>query len=175
MQIKNSAYLHLYYYNELQVFLSYYPACIIFCSYIGYYKNKSNLEGIMRKLYNSALAVAAATLVSFPVNAVEFDYGGYISVVGGATLNGDSTGSYLSDVLEYDCPCFIADYTDVGIYEDDGMTFKPDSGYGVNGQVSFTDWYSIAGQIEGKGGNDFEPEFTWLYMRFGITNSILRA
>lgn len=127
----------------------------------------------MKKLHGIGLvAVATSTLLALPVNAVEYDYGGYLSVVAGNILDGDKQNSYLNDVLEYDCPCFIADYTDVGIYEDDGVSFKPDSGYGFNGQISFTDWYSVAGQVEGKGGNDFDPVVTWLYMRFEVTNNL---
>ena len=116
--------------------------------------------------------LTALVLISAPVAAVEFDYGGYVSVVAGGILGGDDSGSYLSDVLGYDCPCFIADYTDVGVYEDNGVSFKPDSAYGLKGQAVFHDDFSITAQIEGKGGNDFKPKLAQLFARWNVNNQL---
>lgn len=116
--------------------------------------------------------LTAMVLSSAPVFAVDYDFSGYISAVGGTVLDGDSSSAYLSEILEYDCPCFVADYTQAGIYEDTGISFKPDSGYGVKGQVSFNDAISLTAQVEGKGGNDFEPLVSWLFMRWNITSKL---
>ncbi|NRB40436.1 MAG: hypothetical protein HRU20_18540 [Pseudomonadales bacterium] len=122
------------------------------------------------KYYKGLLT--ALVLSSTPALAVDYNFGGYVSVVAGGIIDGDKSGSYLGEELGYDCPCFVADYTNAGVYEDDGISFKPDSGYGFNAQVSFNEALSITAQIEGKGGNDFEAELSWLFLRWNVTNKL---
>jgi len=102
------------------------------------------------------------------VFAIDTTLSGYISAVAGKVLSGSYHGKYLS----YDCPCFVADYPNVGVYENNGWNFDPDSTYGVQSRTTFTDSTRFTLQVVGNGGNNYKPELSWAYLSHDITDNL---
>ena len=115
------------------------------------------------------LLVTLQTLVVLLVmpmaNAVEYSYGGYGSLYAGTVVGGKESDWFKYAIGESDCPCYVSNFYDAAYYKDGEVSIKNDSVYGFRGQADFNKTYSIAAQIEGRGGNDFKPELTWLYAR----------
>jgi hypothetical protein len=75
--------------------------------------------------------------------------------------------------LGYDCPCFISDYAQNGVYEGKRLQFKPDSKLGLQGQWSSANkQYSITGQLVSRGGANGEINAEWLYGTAEINHSL---
>jgi len=105
--------------------------------------------------------------------ALDYDYGGYLTVTAGKLISGEEKQAYMERVVGgFDCPCYVADFAGVGVYEEDELSFEPDSGYGLNGRLNLAEDFLIGAQIEGRGGNDAKPELTYLYLRYDVNNHI---
>lgn len=113
--------------------------------------------------------LAALPLSSF---AMDFNVSGFGSLYAGSVVKGEGSEYFESELEEEDCPCYISNYYDASYYTDGEIDFDKDSTYGFKADIGLTDWLKLSGQVEGLGGNNFEPELTWLYARFNITDSI---
>lgn len=116
-------------------------------------------------------AFLGLSVILFPHAASAMDYtvSGFLSVVAGKVLGGEQ-GDYLQNVSGYDCPCFIADYPNVGIYEGNNWDFSPDSRAGIQFNALFEEGLGFTAQVVGHGGNDMEPELSALYVSYQFNN-----
>lgn len=133
------------------------------------------MRPLLFKLSTQIFTLFIFSLGFLPSHAAPLDYdlGGYLSLTAGKVIGGDARQAYMEDVVGgFDCPCYVADYAGVGVYEDDELSFEPDSGYGLNGRLNLSEDFLIGAQIEGRGGNDAKPELTYLYVRYEINNHI---
>lgn len=101
-----------------------------------------------------------------PAHAVDFSYNGFATVAVGKTISGVS-----QNYLGFECPCFISNYPEVGVYENE-WTAKPDSKVGVQGTLRVTDKLSLIGQAVFQGGNDFKPAIDWAYASYDVSNAV---
>ncbi len=97
---------------------------------------------------------------------------GELTVSGFGTL---AVGKAISGVDQtyfgFKCPCFIANYPDVGVYGK-GIDFGPDSRFGVQGVYRFEGGLSLTGQITTHGGNGLKPAVDWAYGSFALSDSL---
>lgn len=131
----------------------------------------------MNKLVRT-IGFFSGLFIAFNTYAIEWDYGGYLSVYAGKVIDGDKL-SYTPDHnggiyggTVYECPCFIADYVNAGVYEYDGWDMSPDSRAGVKVKASFTDSLSFSVQADIHGADSSNPEIDWAYLRYLITDQI---
>ena len=116
-------------------------------------------SGFMRQV----LGMAAVAL-SASSQAVDFNWNGFATIAGGKIV---SSQKNLPDYLDYDCPCFITDYNNGGIYEQGGMDFSQETRAGLQGTVTVTDKLSAVGQIMGR-TVDSELSLEWAYLSYKI-------
>jgi Gram-negative porin len=99
---------------------------------------------------------------SLPGNKPLVNFSGFATLAVGRIVGGSHDEA--AD-LGYDCPCFISDYAQSGVYERRRAQFGPDSKLGVQGQISSPDQrYSITGQLVSRGAANGRINLEWLYL-----------
>lgn len=121
----------------------------------------------MNTLLKLALSASLLTLAHFSF-AVDYKVSGFASLYAGKVVDGSASDYFVDELEEENCPCFITNYYDATYYTSDKVSLNKDSTYGLKLAVDLTEWFSVSGQVEGLGGNDFKPELTWLYARFDV-------
>jgi Gram-negative porin len=88
-------------------------------------------------------------------------FSGFATLAAGKILGGNHDEA--AD-LDYNCPCFISDYAQNGVYQQKRLRFGPDSKLGVQGQVASADGrYSVTGQLVSRGAANGKINLEWLY------------
>lgn len=109
------------------------------------------------------LAVMAALgLAALPASA-DITFNGFLSVVGGQVTSGKNF-DYSSEIS---CPCYIADYPYVGIYDED-WSFEPDTTFGLQANAVINDQLSVTGQLVGRGADEFDVSLEWAYFSYKL-------
>lgn len=107
------------------------------------------------------LAIAMPPANADPVQDIEWSGSGFLSLAAGKILKG--THEEATD-LGYDCPCFISDYGQRGVYEGGGWQFGPDSRLGLQGNASVAAGrYSVTAQVVARGSMRGKADLEWLY------------
>lgn len=79
------------------------------------------------------------------------------------------SGAHQSN-FEFDCPCYIANYPDVGIYRN-SWSLKPDSRAGVQATYKLGSQFSVTGQLTANASAD-KPAVDWLYGSWNLSDSL---
>lgn len=99
---------------------------------------------------------------------VRFSGSGFLTVAAGKILgSGDKR-----DVAGWECPCFVSDYAQGGVYEDKGGTINPDSKLGLQGKVQLGKDFSITGQGVIRGARDGKANLEWVYGSYDLNRNI---
>lgn len=118
-----------------------------------------------------ALALAFAPLGyadDTAASPLEFSGMGFLTVAGGKILgSGDKR-----DVSGWECPCFVSDYAQGGVYQDKGFTLKPDSKLGLQGKVTAYKDFSVTGQVVFRGARDGKPNLEWVYGAYDVNDNL---
>lgn len=101
------------------------------------------------------LGLALAPLTAY---SLEINFSGFMSIVGGMTLDSDTT---------YDVG--FTGYN--GVYDDE-FSISPDSMFGLQAQVVGDEKLSATIQMIGRGGNSFDVETEWAYVSYKLTDSL---
>ena len=110
--------------------------------------------------------VAAGAASAAEVGPFDLSGSGFLSVVAGKVLRGHSDPN--TD-LGYDCPCFISDYGQNGVYDSRGWQFGPDSRLGLQGSASVdAGRYSLTAQAVSRGSRNGVVDLEWLYATAAI-------
>lgn len=107
----------------------------------------------------TAFVVGLLSVSSLPVSA-DMHLSGFGSVVGAQAVDGSG---------------YIADYPNLGIYDDD-LDFSQESRFGAQAIYFFDEKLSATIQGVARGANEFDPEMTWFFVRYAVTeNSDVQA
>jgi hypothetical protein len=86
---------------------------------------------------------------------------GFVTVAAGKVLGGSQDTSVNQG---YDCPCFISDYAQNGVYESKGLQLRPDTKLGLQGRVASQDQrYALTAQLVSRGAANGKTNLEWLY------------
>lgn len=131
-----------------------------------------------RKILASALALAGAMGVAgsacaVDLGGVELTGSGFLTVaagkiIGGTTDNADVNPGYLG----YKGPHFISDWAQGGVYQDNGLQFKPDTRLGLQGSAIFSPKFSITSQVVARGARDGKVDLEWLYGSYKLNDKL---
>lgn len=112
------------------------------------------------------LSVAATA----PLQAeISYSFNGFGTIAAGKVLSGDVADP---DFVSYQCPCFITDYNNGGIYQNnDGWSIKEESRLGAQLNINFTDKLSLVTQVMAR-AVDSEFSLEWAYLSYDITDKI---
>jgi hypothetical protein len=115
-----------------------------------------------------ALTTAAGSHAG-EMNGIEFSGSGFMTLGAGKMLGGTR-----NNVSDYDCPCFISDYAQAGVYDGRGsLQWKPDSKLGVQGSASFDNRrFSVTAQAVARGARDGAVNLEWLYGSYKLNDNI---
>jgi len=99
--------------------------------------------------------------------AVDFNVNDFASLVAGEVRSGDVE---VSEYIDYDCPCFIADYNNGTLYEDGELRLDYESRAGIQLNIVFTDAFSLVTQAVYR-AIDSEASIEWAYLSWNISPS----
>jgi len=120
----------------------------------------------MHKKVITPLAALLGTLLISPasqaaeVGGIEFTGSGFMTLAAGKILGGTKENA---SVNGYKGPHFISDWAQGGVYENDGLQYKPDTKIGLQGTAKFNSSLSVTGQIVSRGARNGEVNLEWLY------------
>lgn len=117
------------------------------------------------------LATLAATthVYADEQNGIEYSGSGFATFGLGKILGGAQ-----GVVQDYNCPCFVTDFTQGGIYEgNNDVKWKPNTKIGVQGGVSFANRkFSVTGQLVSRGAQDGAVDLEWLYASYKLNDNV---
>ncbi len=124
----------------------------------------------------SLLAVASCLALSAPAwgqdsGSSNFKISGFLSVVGGKVTSGSLAPDYSGgDPLNGTaCPCYIADWSNAGIYGSD-FSLTPESRVGLQASYELTPNAKLVAQVVTRGTNG-TPDITWAYGSYKLSRS----
>ena len=98
---------------------------------------------------------------------VEFTGSGFLTVTAGRIISGKN-----EDHLGYKGPHFISDWTQGGVYEDDGWQLKPGTKLGLQGSAIFSPQLSVTGQVVSRAVHDGKFGLEWLYGTYKLNDQL---
>lgn len=109
------------------------------------------------KLSTLATSCLAASMFTANTYAMDVDFSGFLSVVGGKTLGSDEE--------------FIADrsFGSVGTY-DNNISLRPESIVALQAKAGISEKVSATAQLLAKGQDEFDASFEWLYVTYQLTD-----
>jgi len=114
------------------------------------------------------LSVIAPSVQAAEVGGIDFKGSGFLTLAAGTVLNSGAA----QNAGGYNCPCFISNYADAGVYEKGGVKWLPDSKLGLQGTAAFNDRYSLTSQIVARGANGGNADVEWLYGSVRLNNRL---
>lgn len=123
------------------------------------------------------ISLAIATIGCFALSSahaletpgVEFTGSGFLTLGLGKMLGGTK-----GKVSDFDCPCFISDYAQAGMYQNkSGLQWKPDTKVGVQGTAFFNNrQFSLTTQLVARGARDGNINLEWLYGSYKVNDAV---
>lgn len=114
----------------------------------------------MKRLTSVLAAIGLLSLTS-PLLADNIRINGFGSIVAASVVDG---------------PGYIAEYPNLGIYDDDTINFAPESRLGLQFQSQINNKFNFTTQFMMRGANDYEPQITWAYLGYQVSDdSTLQA
>jgi hypothetical protein len=99
-------------------------------------------------------------------SSVEYSGSGFFTTAAGKMLGGTQ-----ANVNDYNCPCYISDYAQAGVYvNSSGLQWKPDSKLGLQGSATYGD-LSVTAQVVARGATG-TANLEWLYGNYNLNNKI---
>ena len=100
------------------------------------------------------------------IGGIEYSGSGFLTVAVGKMLGGTH-----ANVEDYNCPCFISDYAQAGVYDGrSSLQWKPDSKLGLQGSASYYN-YSVTAQVVARGATG-TADLEWLYGSYNVNDKI---
>jgi hypothetical protein len=123
---------------------------------------------VPKKLLGLAVASLFLGLIT-PASAQEgksnsdLKISGFLSIVGGKILNGNTSANYLgpAQINENNCPCYTADWSNAGVYTD-SASLTPESRVGIQVTYKMNANTTFVGQLASR-GTDGTPNVQWAY------------
>lgn len=127
------------------------------------------------KIYRGVLVLAAMLVATSAVAqaddkpGLKFTGSGFATFAVGKMLGGTKTIA-----SDYQCPCFISDFAQGGIYDGrSSLQWKPDSKLGLQGTVAADNGrMSLTTQVVARGARDGKMNLEWLYGSYKINDSV---
>lgn len=96
---------------------------------------------------------------------------GFLSVIGGQVLDGTLDANYagLNPINGLACPCYIADWSNGGVYNKD-FSLTPESHAGIQLNYTLTDKANLVAQVVTRGTNG-TPDLTWAYAGYKLNKN----
>ena len=119
-------------------------------------------------LFMVGLCINPAVALEAETGDWGFAGSGFLTIGAGYMLGGTH-----GQVLDKECPCFIADYAQNAIYDGrGGLQFGPDTKLGLQGIATLPDpRFSVTAQVVVRGSENGNFDLEWLYGTFRLTDN----
>lgn len=125
-----------------------------------------SLSGFGRILIIAPLLFWASVIHAEQDGGIQFSGSGFLTIAAGKMLSGTS-----GNVEGYNCPCYLSDYAQDGIYDSrGGLQFQPDSKLGLQGSAAYNN-FSVTAQVVGRGATG-TADLEWLYGSYMVNDKI---
>lgn len=122
---------------------------------------------VKNKKLAQTLALLAGLAVSASGHAIEYSGSGFMTLGMGKMLGGTS-----GNVMDYECPCFISDYAQAGVYDGrSSLQWRPDSKIGVQGSAVI-DNVALTAQVVARGADRGNVGLEWFYGSYRPNDNI---
>lgn len=128
-------------------------------------------KSLVRCAAASLLLVAATPLWAADSTESDFKITGFLSIVGGKVFSGSLDANYAgpTQIDGHDCPCYIADWSNAGVYTKDA-SLRPESRVGIQATYKPNPQTTLVGQLVSR-GSDAPPNLQWAYAGYRINKS----
>ncbi len=125
-------------------------------------------QRLLLGLFLSCIAIAGAQAQE---SSSDFKVTGFLSVVGGKVVQSNFDTDYAgpTTIYKYDCPCYIADWGNAGLYTK-SASFKAESRVGVQLTYKPSTSTSFIGQVVSR-GTDSKPNVQWAYGGYKLNSN----
>jgi hypothetical protein len=125
-------------------------------------------NNINRTLLTFSFCIGTTMVQAAETNGWGFTGSGFLTVGAGVMLGGTR-----GQVLDKQCPCFIADYAQNAIYDGrNGLQFAPDTKLGLQGSATLPDpRFSVTAQAVSRGSQSGGVDLEWLYGTYHLTEN----
>lgn len=119
----------------------------------------------------TVLALAGMSSVTF---AVDFSYSGFANLTAGKAFGANGiepsgSGNGLPDNSQWNCPCYIADWSHASVYESQ-WSLTPESRVGLQGTATVTPDLSFTGQVMTRYvGGDPKINLEWAFASYNLS------
>jgi hypothetical protein len=111
--------------------------------------------------FTIAVGIMTPGLAQSAETGPSFTLSGFATLAAGKVLGGTHDPAVNQG---YDCPCYISDYAQNGVYESKGVQLRPDSKLGLQGRLTSQDQrYSLTAQVVARGAANGNTNLEWLY------------
>ena len=112
------------------------------------------------------IVFSASVVHAEQIGGVEYSGSGFYTIAAGKML-----GSTRANVQDYNCPCYISDYAQAGVYDGrSSLQWQPDSKLGVQGSASYNS-VSVTAQVVARGATG-TADLEWLYGSYDLNDKI---
>lgn len=134
----------------------------------------------MKKILIQSVFATTMASAGLSAYALETTINGFVNVTAGKTVSGHkenytppfgATGSEVPQV--YHCPCFVANWEHVGVYENNDWNATAETSIGLQGNFAVDDRLSATLQIVGRGAENFKADVDWAYISYELTPKLL--
>ena len=122
-------------------------------------------------LVAASLALSGAARADDADSKSPFQFSGFTSIVAGRTFGSSLDAGYTGapQLRNRDCPCFIADWSNAGVYNDQ-LTLAPESRVGLQGRYNVTKDLYAAAQVVLR-GTDNKHALQWAYAGYALSDN----
>ncbi|PHV05444.1 hypothetical protein CSQ96_19960, partial [Janthinobacterium sp. BJB412] len=100
--------------------------------------------------------------------ASKLQLNGFLSVIGGKVLSSENVGPLYTS--KFNCPCYVGDYANGGVYEGRGVSLRPESHIGLQANYSVNNDLSLVGQVVVRGSVP-KPVLQWAYVEYALNGA----
>ncbi len=116
------------------------------------------------RLPRAAVATALALACS-ALHAVEFEYSGFASVIGGRTFGPCVPDNTVSTAFSAHCTRFISDWSHAGVYTP-SFSLQPETRLGLQGTARFNAQWSATTQLVARSLSGSHADLEWAYLTY---------
>jgi hypothetical protein len=102
------------------------------------------------------------------LGGVDFQGTGFLTLAAGTTLN----RGVAQPSSGHNCPCFVTDFAQAGMYQQGRVQWQPDTKLGLQGSAVFNPRFSVTGQVVARGAAGGQLDFEWLYADWKLNDEL---
>lgn len=128
---------------------------------------RTNFIGVT--IFSLSLALASPSWADDSVS--NFKLSGFLSAIGGKVLSNNLDANYSGPaaINGADCPCYVADWGNAGVYNQEA-SLKPESRAGIQVKYKLNQQVDFGAQLVIR-GSDSTPNLQWAYANFKPNNN----